>query len=930
VIGNELGPYRVLKKLGAGGMGEVYRATDTNLGRDVAIKVLPEAFAQDPERIARFEREAKTLASLSHPNIAIIHGLEKSHGTYALVMELVEGEDLSERIARGPIPIDEALPIAEQIAEALEAAHEQGIIHRDLKPANVKVRPDGTVKVLDFGLAKLTETAASGTGAPGGPAVLSMSPTITSPALMTGVGVLLGTAAYMSPEQAKGRAADKRSDIWAFGCVLYEMLTGKRAFAGDDVSETLASVLAREPDWTALPTAIAPAIRTLLRRCLDKDRRKRIGDIAAARFTIEEVGGLGSTAFVSDAEVQPRIDAAVEIARAQLRRVMRLRVAATGVTAVLGTGAIVGVGVWFVMRTPVPNIVRTEIATAGVTSLNIQGGVPDIAITPDGSRIIYRGQNQLLVRALDQLTPLALTGLGAPRDPFVSPDGQWIGFFDGVFLKKVAVTGGAPVTVLSTTNTPRSGTWGEDGTIVYAGAPLTPLYRVSAAGGQPTALPPTDRNDGSGSSYLWPEFLPGGQALLVTIIEAGTGGNLNQAQIAVLDLRTNTLTVLLRGGTHAHYVSPGYLVYDVGGALYAVGFDLVRLRLVGTPVPVADGVFTTAFGGMDAVVAGNGTLVYVPGSAVQLGGIQRSLVWVGRDGREEPVANVPLRTYVYPRLSPDGTQIALDIRDQDQDIWIWSFQRQTLTRFTFDAALDAQPVWTPDGRRLIWISQRPLNIYWQASDGTGTRERLTSGSFEQRPSTVTPDGTRLLFAEDNTPGVATGTSRDLFVLPLTGDRKPTRLMQTTFDERNGEVSPDGRWLAYQSNESGQFQIFVRPFPAVDTGRWQLSSAGGQQPEWARNGRELFYLGSDGALMTVSVTTTSGSGGFTASTPVKLLEPRYYTAAGENNLGRTYDVSPDGRRFLMIKDVGNDQATVQRNLVVVQHFDEMLNRLVPTK
>jgi eukaryotic-like serine/threonine-protein kinase len=492
-------------------------------------------------------------------------------------MELVEGETLADHIARRPIPVDEALPIAKQIAEALEAAHEQGIIHRDLKPANIKVRPDGTVKVLDFGLAKLAEsTAAQATTATN----LSMSPTITSPALVRGVGVLLGTAAYMSPEQAKGKPADKRSDIWAFGCVLYEMLTGKRAFAGDDVSETLASVLAREPDWTALPATVAPAIRALLRRCLDKDRRKRIGDIAAARFAIEEAGALG-TATASDVEVQPRIDAAVATVRAQLRRVMRVRMALVTAGAVLVVGATVGAAVWYATRPTPPRVVQLAIPTTPATALTINGIELDLAITPDGSRVVYVGKNgrELFVRPLDAAEPVSLF-TGAPRGPFVSPDGQWVGFTDGQnILKKVPITGGPPVTIAARESTFPGATWTPDDTIVFA--TTDGLQQVPAAGGPTTPVTRLDRERGD-AIHLWPELLPGGRAMLFTIVPAK--GFIGAAQIAALDRRTGAQTVVLRGGSQGHYVASGHLLYNAANALRAVAFDPVSLSAKGTAV----------------------------------------------------------------------------------------------------------------------------------------------------------------------------------------------------------------------------------------------------------------------------------------------------------------------------------------------------------
>ncbi len=661
-IGTRLGGYEIAGQLGAGGMGEVYRARDTRLKRDVALKILPNSFATDSDRLARFQREAEVLASLNHPNIAAIHGLEDSTGTLALIMKLVEGETLADRITRGPILIDEALPIARQIAEALEAAHEQGIVHRDLKPANIKVRSDGTVKVLDFGLAKALEPTAAMS-----PSV-SQSPTITSPAMMTGVGMILGTAAYMSPEQARGRAVDKRSDIWAFGCVLYEMLVGDRPFEGDNVADTLAAVLRAEPNWMLLPPGVPLAVRTLVRACLEKDRRRRVSDVGVILFTLDHTADLvdrveGATAGAPDpVDLQAQTEVAVASVRRDLERSTWRRVWLFAGAGVALGAAIAGAAAWFATRPLAPLVTRLAIPTSGTSALSVQALDRNLAITPDGLRIVYRGAGTLLLRPLNQLEPTVLTDLGFPRQPFVSPDGEWVGFFDGNSpLKKVAITGGPPVTVTAVDgNGPRGATWGDDGTIVYAtGAITTGLQRVSAAGGEPTVLTRPNRDLGEGD-HLWPEFLPGGRAVLFTIVPAGSGRS--DYQIAVIDLTTGEYRVLLRGGSHAQYVATGHLVYGSEGTLLAVPFDLDRLEVTGTPVPVLQQVVTTPVGAADVAIASNGTLVYLSGRAGTL--TQGSLVWVDRTGREEPV-QAPPRVYLYPRISPDGTRVALDIRDQD-------------------------------------------------------------------------------------------------------------------------------------------------------------------------------------------------------------------------------------------------------------------------
>jgi Tol biopolymer transport system component len=891
--GTRLGPYEILSALGAGGMGEVYRARDTKLDRTVAIKILPEAFAADTERIARFQREARTLASLNHPNIAHIHGLEESNGVRALVMELVEGEDLAQRIARGAMPLDEALPVAKQIADALEAAHEQGIIHRDVKPANVKVRPDGTTKVLDFGLAKAMESA--GVTSPSG----SESTTITRPA-MTQAGMILGTAAYMCPEQARGKPVDERADIWAFGCVLYEMLTGQRAFDGQSVSETLARVIEREPDWAALPAALSPALRTYIRRCLQKDPRQRVQAIGDVRLALE---GAFETAVPQAAE--PAVVAPWR------------RVVLVGVAAIIASGAIIGTLVWVAMRPALPRVSRLQVTPPGTATLTVSGLQRDLAITPDGSRIVYVGNNgtQLFVRALDALAPVAVF-TGQPHGPFVSPDGRWIGFGDGDLLKKMAVTGG-PVVTLARSSSSFGATWGPNDTIIVAsnGDVTTGLQRV-AADGTPTVLTRPDRARGE-AGHFWPEMLPGGRALLFTIT-ALTGG-LDAAQVAVLDLQSGMHRLLVRGGSHAHYVASGHLVYAAAGTLQAVPFDLARLETRGTPVPVVPDVAMTRDGGLDAVVAGDGTLAYVSGTVA---GTPRSLVWVDRQGHETPIP-APRRPYLLPALSPDGTRVAVFANDQDLDLWLWDLGRTALTRFTFTPGLDAVPVWTPDSRRVIFSSEQKgaqvPNLFWQAADGTGAVERLTESPDPQYPSAVSPDGRRLIFTWHGAK-----TSSDVIAIELDGTRRVTPLVQSQFDERNGIVSPDGRWLAYEANDSGQFEIYVRPLPAVNGGHWQVSTAGGTRPVWARSGRELVYVSPTGALMGVRV---APSPSWAANTPTLLVKEGYVT----NPIwyGRSYDISPDGQRFLMIKEGGADGTAAPASIIVVQHWVEELKRLVPT-
>jgi serine/threonine-protein kinase len=914
--GARLGSYEVIAPIGAGGMGEVYRARDTRLKRDVAIKVLPESFAQDPDRLARFRREAELLASLSHANIAAIYGLEQADGVTALVLELIEGETLADLISRGPLPPLEAMPIVRQLVDALEAAHEKGVIHRDLKPANIKITPDGAVKVLDFGLAKLAPIEVESAQA-GGMNALSMSPTLSIHA--TYAGVILGTAAYMSPEQAKGRTVDKRSDVWSFGCVLFETLTGRRPFEGEDVADTIAFVLTKEPDWSLLPAHVPSAIQLLIRRCLEKDRRRRIADISTVRFVLDE-----STSVPS---AEPAVAAAATGATPPTPRWHRLAT----YTAILAAGVLVtAAAAWIIARSNerTPQVSRFAIVPAAAQALNLSAPDRAIAISPDGSHIVYRGgagnagAGQMLVRAIDQLEPRPIAGISGFRDPFVSPDSRWIGFFTADGIRKVPITGGPSIFLSGTQGASRGASWGPDDTIVFATA-TTGLMSVPAAGGEPRVLTKPDTAHGE-TGHFFPSVLPGGAAVLFTI----AAPQLENSQVAVLDLKTGQRKILIRGGSQAEYVDTGHLVYAAAGSLRAVRFDLKRLEVVSDPVPVVEQVLTTATSGEASfALSRTGTLLLVPGGVAGVEGAQRSLVWVNRQGKEEAI-KAPPRSYTYPRLSPDGSRVAIDIRDQENDIWIWDLARETLTRLTFDPSTDSYPVWTPDSRRVVFASQRAgaANLYWQAADGTGTVERLTTTPNIQNPTSISHDGMRLVFFE-----IVPKTGADLYLLPLQGERRATPLVQTTFNERNAEISPDGAWIAYESIKSGQFQIYVQPFPNVDGGHWQVStSAGSTRPLWARSGRELFYLSGDGTLTTVPVRTVGST--FSAGNPSKVFDTKYYGNASGTS-GRTYDVSADGQRFLMIKDapaVDQPSSATPASMIVTLNWTEELKRLSPAK
>jgi serine/threonine-protein kinase len=909
--GKRFGVYDITAQIGEGGMGRVYRATDTRLKRQVALKVLPDSFASDPDRMDRFQREAQVLASLNHPNIAHIHGLEDSGGVRALVMELVDGEDLAQRLTRGPIPIDEALLLAKQIAEALEAAHEQGIIHRDLKPANIKVREDGTVKVLDFGLAKAMDPHASSSAA----AALADSPTITNAAAMTAAGIILGTAAYMSPEQARGKVVDKRTDLWAFGCLLYEMLTGLRPFGGDDVTDTIAAVVRADPDWSRLPADTPAAIRRLLRRCLEKERVRRLADAADARLELDEA--LHPTA--GDAYADPVGQPASRAVHTGWQRALPW--VSTGVLAAVLAVAFVLWALWRVV--PPTRVTRTTVGTPDSAAFNING-YGNLALSPDGANIVFvgNGGTQLFVRALDTLEPVLIVSGRSVRGPlFVSPNSQWVGFSSDNALMKVRITGGPPITLTTVDSIPRGATWAPDNTIIFAtGNPATGLQRVSAEGGTPEVLTQPDHAQDEGD-HVWPEMLPGGGAVLFTITSR-TGG-LDKAQIAVRDLRTGTHKILLRGGSHARYVASGHLVYVAAGTLRAIPFDLNRLEAHGTAVPVVPRLVTSNTGTAECAVATDGTLVYMDTPGL-LAGNARTLVWVDRNGKERPIA-APPRAYQQPRLSPDGKRVALWISDQEDDIWVWGMGQTLLTRLTVDPGMDRFPVWTRDGQRIVFTSNRggaALNLWWQAADGSGEAERLTTNNNSQFPTATTPDGHVVFFEAVPTTGL------DLLQVALGGTHQVTALQQTKFDEKNGAVSPDGRWLAYDSNRSGSFEIYVRPFPDGGS-QVQVSTAGGTRPLWAAKGKELFYVGADNSaelsLWQVPVQVSGAT--WNAGAPMKLFSGHYLSTGTS---GRTYDVSPDGQQFLMIKAPGTDGGLAPSALIVVQHWDEELKRLVPTK
>jgi Tol biopolymer transport system component len=849
--GARYGPYEITAKIGAGGMGEVYRARDTRLDRDVALKILPPAFAGDPERLARFEREARTLATLNHPHIGHIYGLEESGGVRALVLEFVDGPTLADRIAPGPIPIDDALIIARQIAEGLEAAHDQGIIHRDLKPANIKVRTDGTVKVLDFGLAKAFDSTSAGT------ADVSASPTITSPPLMTGVGAILGTAAYMSPEQARGQAIDKRTDIWAFGCVLFEMITGRMVFPGVTTSDTIAAVLERSPDWTALPSATPPFVRHVLARCLEKNPKHRWRDIGDVRIELD------------DTEVWRRQTdgASPKSSRAGERAVWALLVALAAAVAAVATPMF--------RKAPAPAEIRFNL----LFPRGVAADFAQLAISPDGQQIVVapsfgpQQPNPLWLRPLASTSGRLLTGTEGASFPFWSPDGQSIGFFADEKLKRLDVNSQA-IQILADAPVARGGAWQADNSILFAPNARGPLFRVPATGGQPTVA--THLQEGQ-NDHRAPFILPDG---LHFLYYARGDAQVRGVHVARLD-GTETKRLLDADGA-AVYARSGHLLFPRQGELLAQSFDAIRLTLDGEAFHVADSVSVNPGISLASLSASpSGPIAYGTDS------IRRTqFAWFDRSGRRLETLGTPdQRSLANPSLSPDGNRIAFSrVVGGNWDVWLIDMQG-AVSKFTSALSLDWNPVWSPDGQQIFY--QSSSNIYSRSVTEGTPEQALLSERGMIYPSDVSPDGSVLLYTRD------LGSGTDLWYVSLGADRTPHPFVQTAFQERDGQFSPDGKWVAYQSNDAGHFEIYLQPFPGPGD-RIQVSASGGQHVRWARNGSELFYIAADQRLTSVRV-TLGATGKLVVGTPV----PLFRTELDSSFLTRQqYVVSPDGQRFLI--------------------------------
>jgi len=877
--GQMLAHYRLVEKIGEGGMGMVWKAHDTTLGRDVAIKILPDAFAKDAERVARFEREARLLASLSHPAIAAIYGLHVAGDVRFLAMELVPGEDLAQRLERGALPADEVARIGRGVAEALEAAHESGVVHRDLKPANVVITPAGDVKVLDFGLAKALETPSASPRS-------SLSPTIT--ALGTVDGVILGTAAYMSPEQARGKPVDKRADVWSLGCMLFESLTARRPFEGETVSDTLAAVLKLEPDWKALPPQAPKALIDLIRRCLTKDPKERLRDVGEARIVLAalEKGG-GATAAAGMAETVPPA--------------RRSSVLPWTLAAAFAALAIAVVASWRVDEEPAKQVLRFR--SQGDAMLPNMRGSP-FALSHDGKRLVFVGSmkdaTRLMVRELDQEEGRPIAGSEGAALPFLSPDGLHVGFLAGEKIKRVPIAGGAVLSLVNVAEA-RGSAWGEDGYIYYTPTVTEPLMRIPAAGGTPEPVTTLDTQRGE-RTHRWPWVLPEGKGMLFTIGYLAMG--FERSSIGLWRPGAATHEVLIESGTWARYLPTGHLAYVDGGTLLVTPFDLETLKITGPAMPMLEHVqWSTGTGAVNIDVAANGTLVYMAGETAT----ERRLLRVNRDGTSQPITE-ERRPWNYPRFTPDGRKVVLEIEGTTHDIWAFDIAKGTLSRLTFGGDAHA-PIVSADGKHFLFDAtsrQGGSGMFIKAIDGSAEERRLTLAKGRHRPLTTSPDGRTVIYTD-----VGPNGSADLLAMPMEGGAG-TPVVDGPSEEWGGVLSPDGRWLAYVSAETGRAEIFVRPFP-VAGGKFQVSIDGGRMPVWRRDGRELFFVHED-KLMAATIDTQQG---FASGRPQTLFGGAYFIPFDRMT---TYDAAPDGKSFVVVGLGESDQNPVLN--VVVNWFEEV--------
>jgi serine/threonine protein kinase/Tol biopolymer transport system component len=851
--GAKLGWYEIIGPLGEGGMGEVYRARDSRLHRDVAVKIVhPDLTGTDP--LLRFRREARVLASLSHPNVANVYEFDELPEAAFIVMELVPGETLASRLERGPMPVAETLRVAGQVAAALQAVHEQGIIHRDLKPANIKITGDGVVKVLDFGLAKHTEAAAQ-----------TRIDTMTAD--NTHAGAVLGTAAYMSPEQARGLEVDRRTDVWAFGCVLFEMLTGARAFGATTHADTIAAVLDRELDWSTLPASTPPSIARLLRRCLTRDPRRRLRDIGDAQLELED-------AIAEREQVRPK---PVTDDRPRTRR-------GWFAAAVFAIGLLIGAAATWLGRAPTVspgNAVRFVVSlpsTAQLAGLDF----PSLAISPDGSTLAFvasRGsQTQLFVRPLNGLESKPLPGTTNAVAPFFSPDGRWIAFFSGGELKKVALSGGMPVT-LCEAPVGLGGSWNQDDVILFAATTGSGISQVSAFGGRPQRISTLDVAKGE-FSHRWPEWLPGARTILYTV---GTVGSWNDAQIVAQSVATGERSVIVQGGSNPRYLASGHLLYVRNGVIMSVPFDAGSVTATGTAVPLLEGVLQSSDGAAQFSISPNGHAAYVEGA---FGSEERRLVMVGRDGVVTPLS-APPHPYQWPRVSPDGQKVLVTIEGSPPDLWVYDLRSSSVTQLTFDAGANFG-AWARDGQRVVFTSAKsgPPNLFVTAITQPAPSERIAASDHMQIAGSWSADGGTLAFVERRP-----NTGRDILLVSPRDNRPPQPWLASPHDESTPRMSPDGRWLAYVSNQSGHDEVYVRSVASAEQ-VYPISTGGGAEPVWGTNAQELFYRNPDGMMIAVV------DGSPTRAPRTRLLFKGEF--AGGTIDSSNYDVMPDGQRFIMIQ------------------------------
>ncbi len=849
-VGTRLEHYEIVSAIGAGGMGEVYRAHDTKLRRDVAVKLLPEVFATDPDRLLRFQREAHLLASLNHPNIAQIFGIVESDRTRCIVMELVEGETLQVRLQRGPLPLSEAFLVAKQVAEALEAAHDRGIAHRDLKPGNIMLTPGGSVKVLDLGLAKSMDSQASD-------ADLSNSPTILS--AQTQPNVLMGTAAYMSPEQVRGRAGDERSDIWAFGCVLYEIFTGKPAFTGETLTDLISGIIRIEPDWNALPANTPPGLQSVVKRCLDKDRRRRFHAIGDVRIALEE---------------GQNVPAAVPVARLKTRERISWGIAAM-VLAAIG----VLLGATFLVPRPA-ELLASRFLIEFPPEAPLGGALADPfpSVSPDGRYVAFRSAAsantaswRLWLRPVGSLNAQPIAGSeGIASFPFWSADSRFIGFFAGGKLKKVAIVGGPPQILCDATG--GAGTWNQDDIILFEhqGA----LHRVAAAGGVSTAIRMPDKAKNEGG-YRLPSFLPDGRHFVYVAVSSEQG----RTEVRTGSLDSNDDKSLFPGNSRVLYASPGYLLFVRDGTLMAQPFDASSLSLSGDVFPIAERIAFNPGSGFAAFgVSNNGTLVY----RVTSGSTTTELIWFDRSGKKLDVVKAT-GSFVGPNLSPDQNRVAVQTTNSP-DIWLIDLLRGTNSRFTFDAADDIRPVFSGDGKQILFVSNRggTGDLYAKSADGVGAEQLVLKKA--EGVSDWSADGKLVLYAI--TPPNSSGF--DIWALPMTGDRKPIPVLNSQFSEMRAKFSTDGRWMAYTSDESGRDEIYVQSFPPSG-GKWQVSVDGGEYAYWRRDGRELIFGTIDGKMMAADVKL---------GTTFEVGVPRQLFQLPGRQAGERFAITADAQRFLV--------------------------------